>query len=113
MTEPRQLDAPAAGQWMIRCCRRCPPVAARIALCHHEPGLPDNPVDQPYLQGQVGLDLVDPVEIWHRRGHPISEAEWHYQIAILKWLADNRPTDPRVRYREPVDLAAIPIPRWS
>ncbi|HEX5320603.1 MAG TPA: hypothetical protein VFW46_15675 [Stellaceae bacterium] len=52
------------GHWMVRCCRDCPEVAARIWLCDHEPGEPDNPVDQPYLQGQIGLDLSDPAEIW-------------------------------------------------
>lgn len=54
----------AAGYWMVRCCRRCPEVPARIWLCSHEPGEPDNLVDQPYMQGQIGLDLVDPHEIW-------------------------------------------------
>ena len=52
------------GHWMVRCCRRCPEVAARIWLCDHEPGEPANVLDQPYLQGQLGLDLTDPAEIW-------------------------------------------------
>ena len=76
-------------------------------------GQPDNPVDQPYLQGQLGLELVPPAEVWMTRGIEISAAEFLHQIRLLKWLADNRPTDPRLMYRTPVDLAAIPIPRWS
>src|SRR5690242_14443850 len=52
------------GFWMVRCCMRCPPVAARIWLCQHEPGEPENLVEMPYLQGQLGLDLTDPAQIW-------------------------------------------------
>ena len=53
-----------AGCWMVRCCRFCPEVAARTWLCDYEPGLPENKLDQPYWQGQIGLDLVPPGEIW-------------------------------------------------
>lgn len=49
---------------MVKCCRLCPFVAARIWECDHEPYLPDNKVDQPYWQGQIGLDLTPPLEIW-------------------------------------------------
>jgi hypothetical protein len=52
------------GHWMVRCCRFCPEVPTRIWLCDHEPGLPENKVDQPYLQGQIGLDLVPPADVW-------------------------------------------------
>ena len=50
--------------WLVRCCRHCPEVAARIWNCDHEPGYPEHKIDRPYLQGQLGLDLVDPAEIW-------------------------------------------------
>ena len=113
MIEPRQINNPQPGIWLVRCCRRCPPVAARIYWCSHEPGYPDNEIDQPYLQGQLGLDLVPPNEVWLLRGIEITADEFDHQVRLLRWLADNRPTDPRVCYREPVDLAAIPIPRWS
>ena len=113
MTAPRQINDPRPGAWLIKCCRHCPPVAARIWLCDHEPGTPDNGVDQPYLQGQIGNELVPPVEVWHRRGEPISEAEFHHQIAWLRWAEKNAPNDPRYNFRQAVDLTAIPIPRWS
>lgn len=58
------MSGPCPGYWMVRCCRGCPEVAARIWVCDHEPGLPENKVDQPYLQGQLGLDLTDPDDIW-------------------------------------------------
>lgn len=110
---PRAMNDPQPGRWMIRCCRRCPEVAARIWLCDHEPGMPSNRVDQPYLQGQIGVDLVPPEDVWHRRGRNISAAEFDFQIATLKWLSGNRPTDPRINYRRPVDPSAIPIPHFS
>ena len=111
VTTPRPMNDPQPGQWMIRCCRHCPPVAARIWLCEVEPGT-DNPVDQPYLQGQIGLDLIPPTEVWHRRGHPISLIEFYHRVAWLRWAERNAPTDPRRLYRTPVALDAIPIPRW-
>jgi hypothetical protein len=96
---------------MIRCCRRCPEVAARIWFCQVEPGT-DNPVDQPYLQGQIGLGLVPPTDVWHRRGRPISEREFDFQIAWLKWAEGNAPNDPRFTYRKPAAIEAIAIPRF-
>jgi len=110
---PRQINDPQPGRWMIKCCRHCPPIAARVFWCSHEPGFPDNPVDQPYLQGQIGLELVPPADVWQRRGHPISEAEFNHQVAWLRWAERNAPTDPRLNYRAPVAIEAIPIPRWS
>jgi hypothetical protein len=87
---------------------------ARIWLCDHEPGTPENKVDQPYLQGQIGLDLVPPIEVWHRRGLiEITAAEFEHQIEWLKWAERNAPNDPRFTYRKPVTLAAIPIPRFG
>lgn len=52
------------GWWMVRCCRDCPMVPARVYWCDHEPDIEDNKVDQPYLQGQLGLELHDPADIW-------------------------------------------------
>jgi hypothetical protein len=111
---PRRINDPQPGRWLVRCCRRCPDVAARIWLCDHEPGTPENKVDQPYLQGQIGLDLVPPIEVWHRRGLiEITAAEFEHQIEWLKWAERNAPNDPRFTYRKPVTLAAIPIPRFG
>lgn len=109
----RRLNDPQPGLWMIRCCRHCPEVAARIWICDHEPGLPANKVDQPYLQAQIGIDLVPPENVWLRRGREISHTEYDFQIATLKWLSRNRPTDPRIHYREPVAISAIPIPQFE
>jgi hypothetical protein len=52
------------GVWMVRCCRHCPEVAARIWLCDHEPGIPENKLDRPFWQGQIGLDLTPPDDVW-------------------------------------------------
>lgn len=50
---------------MVRVIRQGPLVAARIWLCDHEPGEAENLMDRPYVQGQIGLDLMPPLEIWH------------------------------------------------
>lgn len=49
-----------AGHWMIRAVRGGPEVCARVWLCDHEPGEPDNIMDRAHWQGQIGLDLVSP-----------------------------------------------------
>jgi hypothetical protein len=144
------------GFWMVRCCRHCPEVAARIWLCDHEPGDPENTVDQPYWQGQIGLDLVPPADVWkmlefceaepeeqrqmadpgevaraprsgrrpalttapmalwkQQRARRISAAEFEAQIRWLRWAETNAPNRPEFTYRKPVDLAAVPIPRFA
>jgi hypothetical protein len=52
------------GFWMVRVVRGGPFVASRIWLCDHEPGEPENIMDRPYWQGQIGLDLTSPLKIW-------------------------------------------------
>ena len=59
-----RTDQPRPGFWLVRCCRFCPEVAARIFVCDYEPGFPEHKIDRPYLQGQIGLDLVEPERIW-------------------------------------------------
>lgn len=48
----------------MRLGRNMPLIPARIWWCSHEPDEPSNEVDQPFLQGQLGLDLADPAQIW-------------------------------------------------
>ena len=98
---------------MIRCCRGCPEVAARIWFCTHEPGDPHNKVDQPYLQGQIGLDLVPPGEVWTRRGRPINKRMFDVAVDWLRWAERNAPRHPEFTYRKPIDPAAMPIPRFG
>lgn len=49
---------------MLRAVRGGPEVCARLWLCDHEPGAPDNRMDRPYWQAQIGLDFIPPARVW-------------------------------------------------
>jgi hypothetical protein len=101
-----QPDRPRVGFWMIRCCRACPPVAARIWECDHEPGEPDNKVDQPYWQGQIGLTLTPPKEIWAIVEFYESSPEQQHALA-------NPPLSDRVpRNGRAAAFKTAPMARW-
>lgn len=101
------LMAPQPGWWMVRCCRRCPEVAARIFVCDHEPGEPENKVDQPYLQGQIGLDLTDPDDIWAML--EFVEASPAEQAAMIAPAASARAP----RYGRQQGLQTAPMALWK
>lgn len=111
--QARATQVPQPGHWMIRCCRLCPEVAARIWFCDHEPGFPENKVDQPYLQGQIGLELVDPIEIWTSPKREIIPALFDREIEWHRWAAKNRPSHPEHNFRKAVAKAAMPPPRFA
>lgn len=60
MTEPRSVPV---GFWMVRVVNNGPEIPARLWWEDAEPGFPDNKVDQPYLQGELGTELTNPFEI--------------------------------------------------
>jgi uncharacterized caspase-like protein len=95
------------GFWMVRCCRHCPEVAARIFLADHEPGLPENKIDQPYWQGQLGLDLVDPARIW--------QMVWFCEASPEEKarLADPPLSDRAPRSRRLPALTTAPLAKWK
>lgn len=95
------------GFWMVRCCRLCPEVCARIWVCDHEPGLPENKLDQPYWQGQLGLDLVPPDDVWE-----------------MVWFAEASPEEQRAMIAPPLSarapksrrlpaLVTAPMSKWK
>ena len=110
--QSRATQTPQPGHFMVRCCRRCPEVAARIWWCDHEPGLSDNLLDQPYLEGQIGLILTDPHEIWTRPKREITKRQYDKEIAWLHWAERNRPDSPELHYRRPLDRRTMAAPRF-
>lgn len=98
---------PRAGYWMVRYRRLCPFVAARIWLCDHEPGDPENLMDRPYLQGQIGLDLTPPLEIWAMVEFAESAPE-QQQALISPPLSIRTPRG----HRAPAFQTA-PLPKWQ
>lgn len=111
--QARAMQTPHPGYFMIRCCRLCPEVAAAIFWCSHEPGLPENVVDQPYLQGQIALTLTDPIEIWTRPKREISREFYERELAWHRWAEKNAPAHPDFLYRRPVDKGTAPPPRFA
>ena len=57
---------PRPGYWMVRCCRFCPLVAARIWRAHTtEDPVSGEPMDRsPHIAARIGLDFVDWRELW-------------------------------------------------
>lgn len=113
MPEPEFQNDPQPGFWMLRCCRQCPEVCARIWWCDHEPDEPENKLDRPFLQGQIGLDLAPVMRIWTRQRRPITSATYDYQIQLLHWLKGNRPTDPRLHPMRAPELRDIALPEFT
>jgi hypothetical protein len=98
------------GFWLVKCCRNCPEVIARIYWCDHEPGVPENKCDQPYLQGQLGLDLVDPSDIWAML--EFCEASPEQQQFMREPPLSDSPLRPGQEKRLP-GLVTAPMSRWK
>lgn len=112
-------DATRCGYWLIRLRKGAPLVPARIWLCPHEPGAPDNILDTgPYLAAEVAGDPADPDEVWTHAfaddarpgGWPITEAEYRFRLADLRHARDWRPDDPLARPRAKVDWLQAALP---
>src|SRR5580704_5444287 len=116
MTAPRH--------YLMRQVRFGPLVPARLRYIDHEPGEPSNkregsrwPV---YLVcADVAGVEVEPEQIadrMHREPshwaalQPITEAEYLYQMARLRWAERSAPDDPTLRSRRKVDPASVALP---
>lgn len=109
----RRIDRPEPGHWLVRLVRGGPLVPARIfwAQTTHEPGNPENLMERsPFLAAEVGGDVVEVDSVWHRRGTPITEAEYRYRLAEMQWATEHAPAEAIAKPRQPVDFTAIPLP---
>lgn len=96
------------GHWLVRVVQNGPWVAARLWLCNHEPGEPDNIIDRPpYWRGQIGLDEVPPEEVWEMVA--FIEATAAEREAIVNPPLSER--EPRGN-REPA-LQWAPLAKWK
>ncbi len=121
--------------YLLRAVRYGPLVPARLRWLDHAPEDPEtNKLDRGRLSIVVCADIagteVEPEQIMERLwsetdfrpgilpGHwrypkPITEAEYHYQVARLRWAEAHRPEDAALRARRAVDPAAVPIPSFE
>lgn len=116
-----------ASYYLLRAVRHGPLVPARLWLCDHGPDdPPDNKLDRGRLSRYPRADIagteVEPERITDRAHRPIShwsalqpvtETEYFYQIARLRWAEGSAPADPTLRPRHKVDPASVPMPSFE
>lgn len=113
VTEPRPIDRPAPGFWLMRQVKRGPLVPAAIMLVQTaaEPGEPGNLMERsPFLAAFIAGEPVDIAEIWEHRGTEISADEYEFQLRVVKWAQEHSPDDPLANPKRPVDISKLAPP---
>ena len=111
--EPRAMQRPETGYWLIRLRRGAPEVPAciRYERTTYEPGLPDNRMDRsPILTARINGDIVPWERVWLTRGRAIDRAEYDYRVAVTEWAIENAPDDPAADATRPIDLLTASLP---
>lgn len=111
--QARRIDRPEVGFWVVRLVRGGPAIPARIfwAQTTHEPGNPENVMDRPrFLAAEIGGEVAEVDDVWLRRGTPITEAEYRFRVADMRWAREHAPTEAVAKPRQRVDFAALPLP---
>lgn len=109
----RHIDTPQPGFWMVRLVKGGPEVPAAIQweLTRHEPGNPTNRMERsPILTARIQGEIVPVEMVWLRRGRPITEAEFRFQIADTEWAKTYAPAEPKANPKAPIDLLQAPLP---
>jgi hypothetical protein len=109
--EPRNIDRPEPGFWMVRRVKGGVDVPARIfrETCTAEPGNDENRMERPaFLVAEILGETVPLERVWHARGRPIDAAEYRFQIADFEHAQAWRPHDPKHAPNARVDLSALP-----
>lgn len=112
---PESVEA-LVGYWLIRDGKKRPLIPARIWWCHHEPGCPDNKLDQPFLAGEIAGQPVDPVDIYAAHDHQemvpkgglTLAQEYAWRVADMEHAREYRPDDPIANPRRRINLTKIP-----
>lgn len=111
MNEPREIDTPIPGYWLVTQTRGGPWLPACIFLRNHEPDAPDNLLDRaPHFVGAIAGIEVDPLDVWTRRGRTIDRNQYEGELKRLRWLQTNQPDHPLCHPTERVDVSRLPLP---
>ena len=95
--EARVMGEPQDGYWLLSLGRNCPMVPACIRT-------DENGEKHAFIiDEQVALDRV-----WHRRGKPISAADYAFAVADIQWCREWQRDDPRCKPSKPIDLTKLP-----
>lgn len=102
-------DQPCEGFWMLKCCRLCPFVAARIWLAHTvaDPVSGEPMQRSPFLAAQIGLDIVDWRRVWECVEYLESPPGQRHQLATPP-LSTRMPRSGRAPA-----LTYAPMPKWQ
>src|SRR5262249_8083999 len=106
--EPRIIGQPEPGYWMVRLVRGGPEVPACIALMTvaDEPGNPREDRSS-YLAAFIGGEPVALSDVWERKGRPVTEAEYRFQLADAAWAKAHAPQEPKADPTRKIDLTAL------
>lgn len=113
--------------YLMRQVRYGPLVPARLYWIDHEPGEPSNKRESSrwpvyILCADVAGVEVEPEMLIERTWAPmahwkypqaITEIEYRYQIARLRWAERASPSDPTLRPRRKVDPASVALPSFE
>jgi len=115
-----------AQHFLMRARRFGPLVPARLWWCDYEPGVPENKLDRgnlsPFPRADIAGEEADPLVLRERLAwpsshwkycQPISEADYRWHFDHLRWAEENKPSDPRLRPRDRVDPAQVPLPTFE
>ncbi|MGH6740020.1 MAG: hypothetical protein ACREDY_13490, partial [Bradyrhizobium sp.] len=102
-------DVPLApGWWLARYHMRAPALPCMIELCDHEPGDPENKVDQPYFIAAINGRDCDPHEVVALKNHiAITPNHYRFLIAELAWSKQYAPEEVASE-RKPDLMTALP-----
>jgi DNA polymerase I len=106
----RVMHKPEPGMWALRLAKGGVEVAARIFWIDHEPGLPENLLDQPFLDAEINGERVHPDRVWHSKIRAIDRAEYDFLVADRKWAKEHAPHDPAANPYQPVDPMTVKPP---
>jgi hypothetical protein len=123
-----------AWYFVMRVTRFGPLVPCRLWWCDHDPADPENKLDRGRLSLYPRADIagaeVEPEQMearlysltdprpaqppthW-RYAKQISEAEYRWRFASMRWAEQHRPDDPVLRPRQKLAAADVPVPSFA
>jgi hypothetical protein len=111
--EPRELDKPRPGYWMLRVVKNGPLVPAAIFLRPYveETDEPDASMERhPHYEAFIGGESVPVEKVWHRKGEPITEREYLYQLSDQAWARQYAPDEPKAQSQTPINHLTVKPP---
>jgi hypothetical protein len=90
-----------------------PRVPAAIYVVHTtaEPGEESNRMDRsPFIAAFVAGEPVAMDDVWLHRGEPITEADYNFRVADMRWAQQHAPDEPQAQPRAKIDLMQAKLP---